>query len=347
MVKIGDKVRFLNAVGGGVVRKFINKEVVSVEEEDGFETPVLIKECVVVAAAGEVSATQAMAGDGKSRVEVTQWDKPTVDVEKREGDQLNVSLAYIPSDSQSLNWSTFDTYLVNDSNYWLMFSYLSQEDGKWIVRYAGMAEPNRKIHLELIKKDDINEIQRVGVQLMAFKKGKAFDLKPSMTVELRLDTVKFYKLNTFVENDYFEEKALIYSIVKNDFAQQPLVVTDAKLEKALKEKLSVDVVKVKPAQIKRIRNGIVEIDLHIDSLIDSKAGMSNRDILEYQLEVFNKTLDEYKQQKGQSIVFIHGKGDGVLRKALLKELGYKYKGYGYQDASFKEYGYGATMVTIK
>ena len=47
MVKVGDKVRFLNAVGGGIVRR-IDRDVVLVEEEDGFETPVLARECVVI-----------------------------------------------------------------------------------------------------------------------------------------------------------------------------------------------------------------------------------------------------------------------------------------------------------
>ena len=41
----------------------------------------------------------------------------------------------------------------------------------------------------------------------------------------------------------------------------------------------------------------------------------------------------------RSIVFIHGKGDGVLRKAILQELKYKYKNYESQDASFREYGF--------
>ena len=347
MVKIGDKVRFLNAVGGGIVRKFVNKEVVSVEEEDGFETPVLIKECVVVATAGELSQAAQGASPSGARVDMPQWDKPVVVSEHKEGDVLNVSLAFLPSDSKALSRSSFDAYLVNNSNYYLMFTYLSQEGVQWKVRYAGMAEPNRKIHLEEIDKNNLNDIQRVGVQVMAFKKDCPFDLKPAFSVEIRLDTVKFYKLHTFVENDFFNDPALLYPIVKNDFAQQAVIVTDQKIEKALKEKLHVDVLKVKPVKPRQVRNGIVEIDLHIDSLLDSTTGMSNRDILEYQLDVLHKTLAEYKVQKGQKIVFIHGKGDGVLRKAIVKELSYKYKQYTYQDASFKEYGYGATMVTIK
>lgn len=37
----------------------------------------------------------------------------------------------------------------------------------------------------------------------------------------------------------------------------------------------------------------------------------------------------------------------VLRQTLIHELNYRYKSCTYQDASFQEYGYGATQVTIK
>ena len=75
--------------------------------------------------------------------------------------------------------------------------------------------------------------------------------------------------------------------------------------------------------------------------------MSPQDILNYQLEVFNRTLNEHRANKGQKIIVIHGKGEGVLRNAIIHELKYKYKTYSYQDASFLEYGYGATQVTVR
>jgi hypothetical protein len=31
----------------------------------------------------------------------------------------------------------------------------------------------------------------------------------------------------------------------------------------------------------------------------------------------------------------------------MKELNYRYKGHDVQDASFREYGYGATQITIR
>ena len=84
-----------------------------------------------------------------------------------------------------------------------------------------------------------------------------------------------------------------------------------------------------------MKNNIVEVDLHIDALLDDTTGMGNAEMLNYQMDVFRKTLDEYRSNTGQKIVFI------------LDELKRKYRNYSSQDASFREYGYGATMVTIK
>ena len=50
---------------------------------------------------------------------------------------------------------------------------------------------------------------------------------------------------------------------------------------------------------------------------------------------------------GAKIVFIHGKGEGVLRKAILDELKRKYPRCEAQDASFREYGFGATLITVR
>ena len=96
-----------------------------------------------------------------------------------------------------------------------------------------------------------------------------------------------------------------------------------------------------------LKNDKIIVDLHADQLLETTAGMSSGNILDYQLDVFRRVLDRYKTNKGQKIIFIHGKGEGVLRQAIIHELNYKYKHFQYQDASFQEYGYGATQVTIR
>ena len=97
----------------------------------------------------------------------------------------------------------------------------------------------------------------------------------------------------------------------------------------------------------RKEGGPIIVDLHADEVLETTQGMSPTDILNYQLDVFRKTLQEHAKKKGTKIVFIHGKGEGVLRQALINDLRYRFKNFTYQDASFQEYGYGATQVTIR
>ena len=47
-MKIGDQVRFLSETGGGVVAGFKGKDIVLVEDEDGFQIPTSVREVVVV-----------------------------------------------------------------------------------------------------------------------------------------------------------------------------------------------------------------------------------------------------------------------------------------------------------
>ena len=92
---------------------------------------------------------------------------------------------------------------------------------------------------------------------------------------------------------------------------------------------------------------ILEVDLHADSLLETTAGLNAFDILNHQLDVVRKTINEHIKEKGKKIVFIHGKGEGVLLNAIMQELKRKYPRCLSQDASFQKYGFGATMVIIK
>lgn len=352
-IKVGDKVRFLSEVGGGIVTGFINNDKVKVEDEDGFEVPVLIRECVVIETDDynlkrkPADTSKSGSKEAKPEAKVTAPQITSRPVETREGEALNVLLAYVPVDSKAISTTPFEAYLVNDSNYYIYYNYLNAEGKAWNSRSHGLIEPNTKLFLEEFTKDSLNELEHVAVQLIAFKDSKTFTLKPAVSVELRIDTVKFYKLHTFRESVFFEDPSLVYDIVKDNQPAKQMYVSAQEIEEALLAKKNVDRPAATPIVKKVIKNEVIEIDLHINELLDDTSNMSHKEILDYQLDKFREVLEENKNKRGQKIVFIHGKGDGVLRKALLEELRYKYKTYQSQDASFKEYGFGATMVTIK
>ena len=374
-MKIGDKVRFLSEVGGGVVTGFQEKDIVLVEDADGFDIPMPVRECVVIetddynvptpaaraakkrlenqsAARTDAATTEASSSALGSGWKAEHPVKPQVSVyrqpEVKGGDVLNVYLAFVPEDIKAVSTTPFEAYLVNDSNYYMYYTYLSAEGKSWTTRSHGLLEPNTKFLLEEFEKSELNDREHVAVQLVAFKDNRAFAMKPAVNVEIRIDTVKFYKLHTFRQTDFFETPALMYDVVKNDLPAKQVYVSAEDLQDALMKKKTVEHPSAPRTIVKRGgKNEIIEVDLHIGELLDDTHGMSNREMLNYQLDKFREVMEQYKNNREQRIVFIHGKGDGVLRKALLDEMKRKYSACKTQDASFQEYGFGATMVTIK
>lgn len=383
-MKIGDKVRFLSEVGGGRVSGFQGKDIVLVEDEDGFEIPTSVRDVVVVEQddyamgkmisakmeaqqkAEEHAATELHQDsrsiksilndhDEQTDMHVDEYDAADREItfrapvqEREGGNKLSAYLAFVPVDIKEITHTRFETYIVNDSNYYIHYSYLVAEGNAWTLKSVGEVEPNTKLFIEEFGREVLNDMGRIGVQLTAYKKDKPFLLKPAIDVQFRIDPVKFYKLHTFEENDFFEQPALIHTIIENDQPPRPLVLDAKALKKEMMQKVKADLRPVSHApKPKDEKDAPVVVDLHINALLDTTAGMTNSDILNYQLEKMRNTIFEYKNQKGKKIIFIHGKGEGVLRQAVIHELRYRFKNMPYQDASFQEYGYGATQVTIK
>ena len=89
------------------------------------------------------------------------------------------------------------------------------------------------------------------------------------------------------------------------------------------------------------------IDLHIENLIDSHRGMGNAQILNIQMVHFRRFLNSSINKQHKKIVVIHGVGEGVLRNEIRKELDYYHVDLEYHDASYQEFGMGATEIRLK
>ena len=336
-----------------------------VEDEDGFEIPMAQTDVVVVGEesydTGRMVQAQTLvnvnstakkavetAEEKKSQPQPQTQSAPAVVEERKGGNMLSVYIAYVPLDEKNISQCQFESYLVNDSNYFLMYSILMSDNNSWTLLHQGEIEPNTKEFIREVGRDEINALSKIEVQLIAYKKNKPFLLKSPIETQLRIDPVKFFKLHTFRENDFFEQAALLYSIVENDKVTRPIVIDTKLIQESLSGGKAKEAAKPKPVLQKRKGDeDVVVVDLHADHLLDTTEGMTSSDILSYQLEVFRRTIAEYKNKQGQRLIFIHGKGEGVLRHALINDLNYRYKKYTYQDASFQEYQYGATQVTIK
>lgn len=89
-----------------------------------------------------------------------------------------------------------------------------------------------------------------------------------------------------------------------------------------------------------------EVDLHIHHILPDHESLTPGEILEAQLARFTTALNGAIRSRQKKIVFIHGRGEGKLKYEIRKKLESDYPYLTFQDASFKEYGYGATLVII-
>ena len=228
-MKIGDKVRFLSEIGGGRVAGFQGKNIVLVEDEDGFQMPMLINEVVVVGEEdydtkhvieAKANSVKSALNAEREEVETEPADKPITfkakPEERKGGDKLSAYLAFVPMEVKELSQTRFETYLVNDSNYYMRYVYMIAEGAAWTVRGEGEIEPNTKEFIEEFGREDLNALEHSCIQLIAYKRDKHFLLKPTVNAQVRIDPVKFYKLHAFRENMFFEQPALIYTIIEND-----------------------------------------------------------------------------------------------------------------------------------
>ena len=357
-MKIGDTIRFLNATGGGRISRMDEKKgLVYVEDADGFEIPALMREVVVVDNVSEATNVPKRSL-GTPRTEVAEVKpvqvvpspapapEPLPVLETPEGDVPKVLLAFFPTDIKHLQTCSYECYLVNDSNYYLYYNMVNGADDARRSVAHGEIEPNMQEFVAEVSKDDLNDWEHLHVQAIAFKQGKAYVQQPVWDVPVRLNAVKFYKLHSFVENEYFDDPALLVDLSEERERQELAAVSPEEIRTAILTKEQRPERSAKPAKPDR-KHGVVEVDLHINELLDTTAGMSNADMLQCQMDKFHAVMEEYKGKIGQKIVFIHGKGEGVLRKEIEKQLKTKYRHCYFQDASFREYGFGATMVTIR
>lgn len=332
-IKIGDIVRFLTEKLEGKVTGIVDKSTVNVfVDEYGFEIPAAISDLVVIHT-DLVPSTSPAGNQNQKQVEMQSAD--------------TLYLAIVPDNFNNLTASRYELFIVNDTAQTCLYSVAFRQEDKYSGIVAGNCPPDAVSSLGLYSVKDIdNRIKAVNVQAVFFHKGATI-LKAPIDAEVKISTVSLCKAGAYKHTRWFNSISLLRPLGKEQLSELEKI-DEQQLKKALSEKKIADTPITATSQPAQLSNkDVIEIDLHTNEVLETIAGMDSKDILEYQLDIFHKTMEKYKLKRGQKIVFIHGKGEGVLRQRILWELQRKYKRHHHQDASFKQYGYGATLVTIK
>ena len=338
-MKVGDSVRFLNETGEGVITRFINKTTVGVTIEQGFELPFLISQLVIIPNYLETKETTSAQ---KSEV-IVPIDR--LNVEQKSGDR-GIYLAISPEKIKDISNSDFNLWLINQTDYiiTLSLSIIKPEGIKTLNIFSINAFQQALV--ETINKEKWNDFNNLKFDIL-FHNDKLHQHHSPISEIIKLKTVKLYKENTFIENDFLLEKSFIIPIWDMNFKE-------IKTTQEIKTANTIDFSKFlfqKETGISRSKKSKphnnkseLEIDLHTEELLDDYKGMNNGQIVQVQLNYFQRKLNIAIENNYKRLIVIHGIGNGRLKQEIRTILtSYNMQ---YFDASYAKYGFGATEVVI-
>lgn len=148
--------------------------------------------------------------------------------------------------------------------------------------------------------------------------------------------------------DGFEIPYLISELVAIHDASEvkkiPEVASFEPKKNSLKKKIRSTSSDVSKPHVKNNPANKMEIDLHIEELMDDYKRMSNAEIIQAQLRYFQKALDKAINNNYRSLTVIHGVGNGRLKQEVRNIL--SSNNIQFHDASYAKYGFGATEILI-
>jgi len=352
--KIGDKVKFLNDVGGGVVQKIISPTMVSVTNQDGFDVPVMINEIIF-----------AESNEPAEKV-FNQNFEPTVNQEQSndEDDSRNVKLqrfsslhknafgiylGYIPQDQVWLVKDAIDLYIVNYTDFEVMYNLaMEEEDGTFSGIDYGSIAPFSKVHIAAIERNELEKWLKGYAQILFFKENDT-QIRLPLHAPFNVKLLRFLEKESYLPTNFSAERGVFIYLGKSfstSISQQEVLKKDSQVLEEAQVKISQVVSKeafIAPYKTDRFT---AEVDLHIESIVDDHSKMDKGQILEMQKQLFVRCLESAMTEKLQKVIFIHGVGNGSLKSEINLILK-QYPDIHYFDASMQKYGCGATEVLIK
>jgi hypothetical protein len=344
-VKKGDKVKFLNDIGGGVVSKLINENTALVLNEDGFDMPVPINELIVIEEAVTKNQQAIINKEIDEEIEGIIDQFAQEDIDDNPEITIQFFLALVPTDRKKAPNCAMDMYLINDGNAHVLFNLSHKQHNTFNLLKAGLLAASNKLLIATFEPNTLHQSPDFLLQCIFYKNNYKSEIKPISKI-INIHPQELFDIKNFVKTDFFVERAMLFPLTTPETVNKLNSIKEEDILTVKKEKEKPEPAKpqAKPNPTPEIKT----IDLHIHELVDDETGLSDKDKLDLQIIHFRRALDEAIKQKDKKIIFIHGKGQGRLKQEIRRIIDKDYyPNISYQDASFQEYGFGATMVILK
>jgi hypothetical protein len=308
--RTGDKVRFLNEVGGGIVSGTREPSTVFVMMDNGLEIPYEEKQLVLVQRELLVAGSEA--------------------INMRDTGHPSEQSVYLIVEAAGSPFEGFRIYLVNASQYLVMFSYSIPDGIKREPISHGDLGPLQKMQLRHVKRHFFSEYPEHIFECLFFD-NRSYHPVPALSITLKIGE-KVLSGSKGIRHGGFNGP--VHPFLLADLSDVP----ESTQEYSPPEIPASAKTKSQPVYEK-------EVDLHIEELVDDLRGLSNHNMLQIQMRKFEAELDVAISLGMKKITFIHGVGNGRLKQEITGVLK-QTDGVEFRDAPYRKYGYGATEVLI-
>ncbi|RTQ52136.1 DUF2027 domain-containing protein [Hymenobacter gummosus] len=376
-MNIGDRVRLMSGREEGIVTRILDQNLVEVTIDD-FPVPVLRSELVLVAAeefkafgGSELAPSQVAAPrpikpgkPGKAAPAA-----PTTTTTPSGSTSTPAKAAPAPPAPKGLYLALVQqtsellvAHLINNTDADVLFTFGEERGGQYRALAAdklapkAVSQPLGHRHLK-----DFDQWATAVVQLLPSQLDTA-TLYDTLLKRVSFKASSFYSSRR--EAPVIKREAYLFQLDEKPAAPIPVPLTDeapkpapavdpVKLRDQLADKLRGDAKTVVPAPKPEPAKAIVppphEVDLHLEALKPEGGteGLSNTAVLELQTAAFEDALSRALATNMHEIVFIHGVGNGTLRKELHKRLSRNRDIKFFEEARKEKFGYGATLVRLK
>lgn len=333
-MNIGDKVRFLHGQEQGVITRIIDKDLIEVEIEDGFQIPVMKKELVVV-------AQEEGKYFRKQEVAVKERDepfKPKSHVKRGPGRRAmppkGIYLAFLPVNDRQLA-----LYFINTLSFDLSYLVGEEQNDNFKGTAHGILAGQQSVKIREVLVSEFDQWPTWVMQLLFFHQGY-YTLREPLVRKFRFKAATFFKNKR--QAPLLDKPSFLFEIDAPGLSEGGKPVDLSQVKERMLTNTDED-----KNRLLRLDRPPREVDLHIEKLTPKYDKMNNKEMLELQLKTFEEKLDSAIATGMDEIIFVHGVGGGVLRTAIQKKLSKLKNIQYYQDTQRDKFGYGATLVKIK
>ncbi len=331
-MNIGDKVRMVRAKEQGVVTRFLTGNQVEIEIEDGFRIPVMRSEVVVV-----------------SPMEAERLLKPVGNVvpQAPRGPAIlsnqGIYMAFVAQNDRE-----FAVHLVNNTD-WDMPYTLNEERGSVINGLqSGVLKPRSQAKLtDYYAFSTLDNWPTFVFQGLWFRAAKV-GFRPPLVKRLKCRAQTFHASKKTVP--VLNQPGHLFQLDADEKEATPDAAPPMPTVALLPEEIKAQMLKAKtdPATPLSFERPSAVVDLHVEALLPNGPGSRQAgELLDLQLETFEKMIENAIATGMSEITFIHGVGSGTLRTELHRRLGRHTHVKYFEDAQKQKFGYGATKVVIK